>query len=229
MISNADTFYLRATEVLRAIESTHQAWLGMYPNNTRAVTFPPTTIITRPLKEETLFPNDFHCQKFKLLFEVFGKHTANKWKDSKELQYLNEKISMWMPPDSPKVAVDSQPRLHGMMDTIYATQAHSLETRTPETFYSPEVLGIIDKIACDERYGGYAANREFRTLGTGPFAGDIVDHMVRRAEDNLNDSSTVNDQQLRDESQHLDKGIRFALCGCHDVTSAANPRLIRCV
>lgn len=221
LLSNMDLFYLRATEVSRAIESTQQTWLGMYPTNTRTAIFPPMTIITRPLKEETLIPNDFHCQKYKRLFREFGKHTAEKWKDSTEVEYLNKKISKWMPLNSSKIAVDSQPSIHGMLDTIYATLAHGPDTRLPEDFYDPKVLDVIDKIACDEWYGGHSVNREFRTLGTGAFAADIVDRMVTKVEELANLPSITKTCQLRYGPNNQEQGIRFALYGCHDVTLAA--------
>ena len=46
-IENADSIYLRATPIPRALESLQQTFWGMYPSSTRATPFPPVTIITR--------------------------------------------------------------------------------------------------------------------------------------------------------------------------------------
>lgn len=217
LISNANMFYIRASEVPRAIESAQQTWWGMYPNTARTVAFPPPTIVTRSINEETIYPNHFRCQRFKQLFNAFAKRTADRWNESEEMKFLNEKLSKYMPESSPKVAVDGTPTLTDIMDSIHSTEVHGPDTRLPQTFYDPTVLDIIDKIECEDWYSGYSVNHEMRTLGVGAFAGDVIDQMITKVGEN---DSGANDQQ-----QHklgtVGTGTKFALYGCHDISLAA--------
>ena len=118
IISDADMIYLRATPIPRALESLQQTFWGMYPSKSRAATFPPVTIITRAPADETLFPNDSNCRRFAQLSRAFAQRTADRWNDTNDMEYLNKLISKWMPETSRRVAVDSHPRLSGIMDTI---------------------------------------------------------------------------------------------------------------
>ena len=69
------------------------------------------------------------------------------------MEYLSSLISKWMPEQddgSHDVAVDSHPRLSGIMDTINSTLAHGPKTRLPSKFYDPKGRDIIDKIGVEE-------------------------------------------------------------------------------
>ena len=118
LLSNADIIYLRSTPIPRALESVQQCFWGMYPLTARAPSSSPPTIITRTPAEETLFPNDDNCRRLAQLSAAFGQRAADRWNDSKEMNYLNQKLSKWMPQSSSRVAVDSHPRLSGIMDTV---------------------------------------------------------------------------------------------------------------
>lgn len=207
----------------RALESVQQAFVGMYPRSSRTVGMPPPTIITRTFADETLFPNGGACKRLGRLVKAFADRTAERWNDSEEMNYLNRKIGKWMPEYSPRVAVDSSPRLSGIMDTVNATLAHGPATRLPAEFYDKKVLGIIDTIAVEEWFAGYKESQEYRTLGIGPLAGDIVTRMVGHA------ARTVDDgiKETGGEDGELGKGrqgesaIKFAMSGAHDTTLAA--------
>ena len=72
---------------------------------------------------------------------------------SKEMEYLSSLISRWMPEQedgSQNVAVDSHPRLSGIMDTVNATLAHGPKTRLPQKFYDTKGRDIIDRIGVEE-------------------------------------------------------------------------------
>lgn len=97
MINNADSIYLRATPVPRALESLQQTFWGMYPESTRAADFPPITIVTRAPADETLFPNDGGCRRFAQLSRAFAQRTADRWNHTSDMEYLNKLISKWMP------------------------------------------------------------------------------------------------------------------------------------
>lgn len=217
LISNANMFYIRASEVPRAIESAQQTWWGMYPNTARTVAFPPPTIVTRSINEETIYPNHFRCRRFKQMFDAFAKRTADRWNGSEEMKFLNEKLSKYMPPSSPKVAVNGSPTLTDIMDTIHSTEAHGPDVRLPQVFYDPDVLDVIDKIECENWYSGYDVNRELRTLGVGAFAGDIIDRMITKVGENISNTSVQQHPKL---STHR-VGVKFALYGCHDISLAA--------
>jgi len=69
------------------------------------------------------------------------------------MDYLTSLISKWMPEQddgSHRVAVDSHPRLSGIMDTVNSTLAHGPKTRLPDRFYDFKGREIIDRIAVEE-------------------------------------------------------------------------------
>lgn len=69
------------------------------------------------------------------------------------MEYLSSLISKWMPEQedgSQNVAVDSHPRLSGIMDTINSTLAHGPKTRLPSKFYDAKARDIIDRIGVEE-------------------------------------------------------------------------------
>ncbi|KAI0390038.1 histidine acid phosphatase, partial [Xylariaceae sp. FL0594] len=206
-LHETESLYLRATPIPRALESLQQTFVGLYPPNTRSPSLPPPTILLRTPGDETLFPNDSNCRRFAALSRAFAQRAADRWNASDDMAYLNKVYSKWMPESSPKVAVNSRPRLSGIMDTINATLAHGPATKLPKEFYDPKALEIIDKIAVDEWFAGYNESREYRMLGIGGLLGDVVNRMVGSA-----------------ETPAGKKGItptRFALSGCHDTTIAA--------
>ena len=222
MISNADEIYLRATPIPRALESLQQTFWGMYPSQTRSASFPPVTIVTRAPADETLFPNDGNCRRFAQLSRAFAQRTADRWNSTTEMDYLNKLISKWMPESSKRVAVDSRPRLSGIMDTINSTLAHGPETKLPKEFYDDKGRAIIDKIGVEEWFSGYQESQEYRALGIGGLMGDIVSRMVGSVEHNGNDGSIEvggKDGSLGDAKG--EKAIKLALSGCHDTTLAA--------
>lgn len=167
LISDADMIYLRATPLPRALESVQQTFWGMYPSTARTLSFPPPTIVTRTPADETLFPNDGNCRRFAQLSRAFAQRAADRWNTSDDMQYVNSKITKWMPQASKTVAVDSHPRLSGIMDTINSTIAHGPETRLPSEFYDPKLRSIVEKIGVEEWFHGYNENKEYRKLGIG--------------------------------------------------------------
>ncbi|KAK4169320.1 histidine phosphatase superfamily [Cladorrhinum sp. PSN259] len=198
----SSTFYLRTTPVPRALESLQQTFSALYPPHTRDPTVPPPTIVTRVHADETLYPNDGNCRRFAELSRIFAQRAANKWNNTKEMDYLNSLYGKYMP-DGPnsRVAVDSRPRLSGIMDTINATLAHGPDTKLPDAFYDEKGREIIEKIGMEEWFAGYNESREYRMLGIGGLLGDLVGRMVSSAET-------------------AGKGIKFGLHGCHDTTLA---------
>ncbi|USP80250.1 hypothetical protein yc1106_07524 [Curvularia clavata] len=221
LISDSDMIYLRATPIPRALESVQQAFWGFYPPSARSADFPAPTIITRTPADETLYPNDASCRRFAQLSRAFAQRAADKWNDTDDMRYLSKIFSKWMPGEQ-KVAVDSHPRLSGIMDTLNATDAHGPETKLPKAFYDPKARSIIDKIAVEEWYQGYTESSEYRMLGIGGLMGDITSRMVGSVERNGN-SGIVEvggvDGQLG-KGRGGETSIRFAMSGCHDTTLA---------
>lgn len=222
LIANADLIYLRATPMPRALESVQQSFWGMYPLTARTASFPSPTIVTRTPADETLFPNDSNCRRFAQLSRAFAQRTADRWNETSDMDYLTKLIGKWMPESSKRVAVDSHPRLSGIMDTINATLAHGPETRLPNAFYDKKAREIIDKVAVEEWFSGYNESREYRTVGIGALAGDIVERMVSKVE-----GAGLSIYEIGGENGQLgqgrggEKGILFAMSGCHDTTLAA--------
>lgn len=214
--------YLRATPIVRARESVQQAFWGFYPPSARTGDFPSPTIITRTPADETLFPNDSNCRRFAHLSRAFAQRAAERWNETEDMQYLSKLFSKWMPGNE-KVRVDSHPRLSGIMDTINATDAHGPETKLPKEFYDPKARAIIDKIAVEEWFGGYAESNEYRMLGIGALMGDLTSRMTGSVERNAH-SGIV---EVGGENGRLGRGrggetdIKLAMSGCHDTTLAA--------
>ncbi|OAF58106.1 hypothetical protein VC83_05250 [Pseudogymnoascus destructans] len=218
-ISNGDMIYLRATPIPRALESMQEAFWGLYPSDTRSASFPPPTIITRNPSDETLFPNDGNCRRFAMLSRAFAQRTADRWNDTTEMAYLTKKIGKWMPDPSKGVAVDSRPRLSGIMDTINSTLAHGPETRLPNEFYDDKGREIIEKIGVEEWFSGYKESQEYRALGIGGLMGDICQRMVGHVERNGNSDGASNGPITKATDGEQD--IKLGLSGCHDTTLAA--------
>jgi acid phosphatase len=155
-LTSANSLYLRATPIPRALESMQQTFEGLYPVSTREAgpdgQFPNPVITTRASLQETLFPNDAACRRFAELSRAFAKRAADRWNNTPEMEYLNKKLGKWMPAESPRVAVDGHPRLSGIMDTINATDSHGPATKLPDEFYDPKARQFIEKIAKEEWY-----------------------------------------------------------------------------
>lgn len=219
-LQDADSLYLRATPIPRALDSLQETFIGLYPLHTRSSTFPPPTILLRSPSEETLFPNDHNCRRFAALARAFAQRAATRWNETDEMAYLNKMYGKWMPPDSPRVAVDGRPRLSGIMDTVNATLAHGPATRLPKEFYDPKAREIIDKIAVDEWFAGYQESQEYRMLGVGGLLGDIVGRMVGSIEHSAADGEYEVENKKKSGAEKGVTPIRFGLSGCHDTTLA---------
>lgn len=85
--SDTEDMYLRATPIPRALESLQQAFWGMYPPSARTQDFPPPVIVARPVAEETLFPNEGSCRRFRQLARLFADRAAARCKPSKCGEY----------------------------------------------------------------------------------------------------------------------------------------------
>lgn len=138
------------------------------------------------------------------------------------MDYLNSLIRKWMP-DNSQVQVDSHPRLSGIMDTINSTLAHGPATRLPSPFYDSKGRDIIEEIGVEEWFSGFAESNEYRQVGIGALAGDIVARMVGSVEKSGNDG--LLEIGGRDGFQGAGRGgekdIKFGLSGCHDTSLAA--------
>jgi acid phosphatase len=222
LISDSDMIYLRATPIPRALESVQQAFYGFYPPSARTADFPTPTIITRTPADETLFPNDGNCRRFAHLSRAFANRAAERWNETEDVQYLSKLFTKWMPGNQP-VAVDSHPRISGIMDTINATDAHGPKTKLPKEFYDPKARAIIDKIGVEEWFEGYKESIEYRMLGIGGLMGDITSRMTGSIERNGTDGLV----EVGGKDGNLGSGrggetdIKLALSGCHDTTLAA--------
>ena len=138
------------------------------------------------------------------------------------MAYLDSLIGKWMPNKS-KVKVDSHPRLSGIMDTVNSTLAHGPATRLPSPFYDSKGRDIVDKIGVEEWFSGFAESNEYRQVGIGALAGDIVARMVGSVEKSGNDGLLEIGGQdgFQGAGRGGEKDIKFGLSGCHDTTLAA--------
>jgi acid phosphatase len=76
--SDAEDIYLRATHMPRAIESLQQAFMGMYPASARTANFAAPAIVTRSVADETAYPNDASCRRFRQLSRLFADRAAKR-------------------------------------------------------------------------------------------------------------------------------------------------------
>ncbi|KAI1927408.1 hypothetical protein LOZ65_002299 [Ophidiomyces ophidiicola] len=214
VISNAERLYLRSTPIPRALESLQQTFWGMYPGSARTSDFVPPTIVQRTPAEETLYPNEGNCHRFRQLARMFAQRAADRWNTTEQMDYLNSLWSRWMPENSRRVAVDSRPRLSGIFDTINSTLAHGPQTRLPAEFYDTRGQEVADQMAMEEWFAGYKESKEYRKLGIGALMGDIVDRMVAAG---IGGGWWPTTESKRDSQPP----VKFTMSGCHDTTIAA--------
>jgi len=195
-LGHQNEYYLRATPVERALESLQQVFVGLYPTPFRDLSALPI-IHSRSPADENLFPNEANCRRFAQLTRAFAKAAAEKWNDSPEMEYLQQKIGKWMP-GGEQVKVDSHPRLSGLFDSINTTLVHGPQTRLPDEFYEDEVRRILNDINVDEWFRGYKESTEFRRLGISSLLEDIKTRVVAVSKG--------------------ESAIKLALMGCHDTT-----------
>lgn len=207
---------MRASPIPRALESTQQTFAGFYPPAFRSPALPTPVITARAIQEETVFPNEGACKRFSLLAAAFAERAALRWNDSPDMQHLNQKLGKYMPAKSPTVAVDGKPRLSGIMDSLNAVLAHrGPDLRLPKEFEEGRTREIIDKIACEEWFGGYKESREYRTLGVGSLASEMVGRMCSAA------AGAGSNKYLDAKSPGGDVSPpKFWLAGAHDTTLA---------
>lgn len=213
ILTDTSQIYLRTTYMPRALESLQQSFWGLYPAATRDSTIPPPIIVTRTASEETLAPNDGSCPRLAQLIKAFAQRTADRWNNTTEMDYLNKLMGKWMPEDSKRVAVDSHPRLSGIMDTINSTRGHGPDTRLPPEFYDQKGIEIIEKIGIEEWFSGYQESEEYRTVGIGGLVGDIVSRMMHSVDRSSPDGIQVGTSDHRD--------LKLCMSGCHDTSLAS--------
>lgn len=136
--------------------------------------------------------------------DAFAKAAAERWNNSPEMQHLQNRIGKYME-DGSAIAVDSHPKLSGIMDTVNATLAHGPATTLPKEFYEEEVAKNMNMINVDEWFGGYSQSREYRRLGVGSLLGDVLDSMLATTSD----------------APEKEGRLKIGLMGSHDTTLAA--------
>jgi acid phosphatase len=139
------------------------------------------------------------------------------------MDYVNKLIGKWMPEDGQRVAIDSQPRLSGILDTINATLAHGSGTKLPNEFYDKKGMAIINRLVIEEWFSGYNESQEYRALGIGSLLGDVVSRMILSVEKNNKEGScqTKSLDGTLPSIKHPNTTVKLGLSGCHDTTLAA--------
>lgn len=229
VLTNPDIVYFRSSPFPRALESLQHLISGFLPPGTLTSSFGDPQIVMRDPREETLLPNEDHCERFIQICKAFSRRTADRCEshslsricvnltklqgnDSADMKYLNELLRKSMPTEK-RVAVDSTPSMHAIHDAITATAATgSSDIRLPEEFYDPKVSDIVDKIAFEEEYSAFQESQEMRRVGIGALLGDVVERMVFQAERQSLSAAKVS---------ALGPIPKLFLCGSHDSTLAA--------
>lgn len=220
ILENQKIMYIRASPVARATESTQQMFSGMYPGPKREWQRP--VIVTRGFADETLFPNDGICKRYGELQRQYAKFLKDKWDKSKEMALLQDRIGKHMP--TGKVTLAGHPRLSGVLDTVNSSLAHGPATKLPSEFYEPAVMNALDTIVTNEWFQGFKDNLEYRTLGVGGLAGDVVTRMVKHVEYGRDEAiGKTAAQGVKGQSGYIPKAKRpaiFGLSGTHDTALA---------
>ena len=109
------------------------------------------------------------------------------------------------------------------MDTINSTLGHGPATRLPSQFYDPKGRDIIEKIGVEEWFSGFSESKEYRQVGIGALAGDIVARMVGSVEKSGNDGllEIGGEDGSQGAGRGGEKDIKFGLSGTHDTALAA--------
>ena len=76
-VSEPDGLYVRASPYSRALESTHHAFLGLYPLRWRARAYVPQ-ITVRSFLDETLLPNETYCLRFIQMMKAYSQRSADR-------------------------------------------------------------------------------------------------------------------------------------------------------
>lgn len=76
-VSEPDGLYLRASPYSRALESTHHAFLGLYPLRWRARAYVPQMVV-RSFQDETLLPNETYCLRFIQMMKAYSQRSADR-------------------------------------------------------------------------------------------------------------------------------------------------------
>jgi acid phosphatase len=118
-------------------------------------------------------------------------------------------------PNRQRVAVDSNPNLAGIFDTVNSTLATPNPGKyLPPEFFDEKARHFMERIATEEEYRGFAESNEFSKLGIGEPLGEVVDRMVGKVRHNTPSPLSAGKGQ-----RGPDKAI-FALFACHDSTIA---------
>lgn len=85
VIGDPRMIFLRSSPWPRALDSLQQVFTGLYPPDKRKGALTKPTIVTRRLIDETLLPNEEHCERLIELIKAFSKRTAQRceWAQSK--------------------------------------------------------------------------------------------------------------------------------------------------
>jgi acid phosphatase len=128
-----------------------------------------------------------------------------------------------MPENGQRVAIDSQPRLSGILDTINSTFAHGSGTKLPKEFYDRKGMAIINRLVIEEWFSGYNESQEYRALGIGSLLGDVVSRMITSVEKNSKGKSCQFKRSDGTPSSinRSNATLKLGLSGCHDTTLAA--------
>lgn len=149
---------------------------------------------------------------------------------SEDMDCLNSLFQRWMPSQQ-RVAVDSNPRLHGIFDTINASPGTSSPTiQLPRGIYDTKALDMIDRIAVEEEYSGFKTSHEYRVLGIGGLLAEVIGRMgetVKQCSDRLLEagrsvSLSKYSARFGMTKDHIEsRRLKMAFFGCHDATFAA--------
>ncbi|KAL2312998.1 putative acid phosphatase SPBC4.06 [Schizosaccharomyces pombe] len=196
--NNADV-YMRATPMVRALESLEHVFSGLYPESKRKMGLP--VIFTRNWSDENLLPNENNCPRLVQLYEEFAERAAKLY-DPLLAGRASEMMSQFMN-GQPVRVVSSHPRLSGLLDTINAAIGSHVDFNP--NLRDEQWLRDAETAVVEEWFGGYKVSKLMRQLGAGSLLNDLSMRMENFVVAEKNGSP-----------YH-----RLALYGAHDVTIAA--------
>ncbi|EEB05687.1 acid phosphatase [Schizosaccharomyces japonicus yFS275] len=195
-LSQNSQVYMRATPLVRALESLEHVFEGLYPEEKRSGFLP--VIYNRNWAEENLLPNENNCPRLRQLYEEFATKAAIKF-DPLLAGRASEMMSEFMD-GQPVRVVSSHPRLSGLLDTINAAIGNHVPLHPNLT--DTHFLSDAQKAVTEEWFGGYKQSKLMRVLGAGSLLNDLYNRMESCTQGNKGNQ-------------------KLELYGAHDVTVAA--------
>ncbi|KAG5439523.1 hypothetical protein PCANB_002098 [Pneumocystis canis] len=175
-ISKSSEIYMRASDISRAMESTHQVFSGLYPPEFRKSTFQ-AEFSTRELIDENIFPNDDQCKRLRILQNEFSEIASKIWDPIMESR-VSGKLSKHI---HDKISIKGPVSVYELYDIICVAIGNKV--KIPDEFYDEKLRKDLELASISEWFDGYRDSLEIRKLGIGSFLAELKDNFIKSKKD----------------------------------------------